>query len=117
MYPPVVSIHKTKTGRGVFAEKSFMEGEVIEVAPTISDCKTKFTGRMRDYIFSSYTNCPVVGFGYASIYNHKNNPTAEWNVKENETIEIKALKNISKGDEIFVSYGDEYWRSRGVKPK
>jgi SET domain-containing protein len=25
---------------------------------------------------------------------------------------IKVIKNIKKGEEIFISYGDNYWKSR-----
>ncbi len=119
MNPPLVSIGQTAMGRGVFANKSFAKDEIIEVAPTITDCGNEFTGRMDDYWFSSSykPKCKVVAFGYASMYNHKNNPTAKWTVKENDTMEIKALEDISKGDEIYISYGDNYWKSRGIKPK
>ncbi len=119
MNPPSVSIRPTPIGRGVFAEKEFVEGEIIEVAPTISDCTTKFTGLMGNYIFTDYNRptCNIIAFGCASMYNHKNDPTAEWIVQPNDTIEIKALTNISKGQEIFISYGNEYWDSMGIQPK
>lgn len=119
MNPPSVSIRPTPIGRGVFAEKEFVEGEIIEVAPTITDCKTNFADRMEDYLFSHNTDpkCSVIAFGYASMYNHKNNPTAEWKVNDNDTMEITALTNISKGDEIFISYSDDYWKSRDIQPE
>jgi hypothetical protein len=119
MFPPSLSVRSTRIGRGVFAEKPFTVGEVIELAPTISDCKTKFTGRTSDYLFRhcNNPNCSVVAFGYASMYNHSNNPSASWKHKPNDTMEVTALCDIKKGDEIFVSYGDKYWKSRGVKPK
>ncbi len=120
MNPPIISIRPTITmGRGVFAEKPFVEGEIIEVAPTISDNTTKFTGLTSKYLFGDITDPTrrVIAFGYASMYNHKKNPNARWILKPNETIEIKAFCDIAKDEEIFISYGSVYWKSTGIKPE
>ena len=120
MNPPIISIRSTSTmGRGVFAEKSFVEGEVIEIAPTISDNTTKFTGLMSKYLFGDITDPTrrVIAFGYASMYNHKKSPNARWILKSNETIEIKAACNITKDEEIFISYGSVYWKTRDIQPE
>jgi hypothetical protein len=119
MHPPTISIRPTKLGRGVFAEKSFVKNELIETAPTICDCKTNFTGRMSDYVFQHAfkPGCHAIAFGYGSMYNHSTNPSAEYIHKPNDTMEVRALCDIPKGDEILFSYGDDYWKSRGIKPK
>ena len=76
---------------------------------------------LHDYVFSHTTK----GFrywamGYGSLYSHSNNPNARWRIIYNpngrETIEIRAVRNITKGEEITCSYTitaknnpDELW--------
>jgi SET domain-containing protein len=51
--------------------------------------------------------------GLAMIYNHSSEPNAEWEIHDNNNfVRFVALKDISKGEEIFHDYGEEYWESR-----
>jgi hypothetical protein len=102
-----------KYGRGVFANKDFTKDEIIELAPYIEGDTTNMIGIVRDYVFGKGANGlrSVIAFGYASLYNHSDTPSAIWNVDDSYVI-IKALKPIKKDDEILVSYGDGYWRTR-----
>ena len=105
-----------KYGRGVFAGKDFDEDEIIEKAPYIEDDNNKVLGTTRDYLFGKLNGKSVVAFGYASIYNHMDNPNAIWDVLD-DYMEIKATRPIKKDEEIFVSYGDKYWETRPHLPK
>lgn len=100
-----------KYGRGVFSNKNFNVGDLIEQAPYIEDKIKNFCGITKDYVFSSKNGKAVLGFGYVSLYNHSDEPNASWKV-DDKTISIKAIKPIQKDQEITISYGHEYWSSR-----
>lgn len=107
-------------GRGVFAKEDIQKGDIIEVAPIILEPKNKIlknSNIMQYVFFSDQTETEyAIAFGYASIYNHNDNNNAQWIVdKPNLKIIITALKNIRKGEEIFVSYGENYFKTRGTQ--
>ena len=101
-------------GRGVFAEKDFKKGEVIEVCPLITDYKKNFaSSKIKDYTFKSKfkPDQEVIVFGMCSMYNHSN----DFNVLHNQDPEnmiYTAARDIKKGEELYVNYGYNYWNSR-----
>ena len=107
-----IKISKKINSRGVFALKDYKEGDIIEVCPCIADDTTKFSGLTEDYLFKYDSKTPLIAFGYCSMYNHSNDYNALWKVISKEKMKIYATKNISMGEEIFISYGDGYWKSR-----
>ena len=112
---PEVIIKESKLGgRGVFSQKNYKKNDIIEICPAILTNKNIINGRTRDYIFShpKDDNKCLIGFGYGSIYNHKDLPNATWNVINEKQIKITALQDILPDEEITVSYGDNYWKTR-----
>jgi SET domain-containing protein len=103
-------------GNGVYAARDIKEGEILEYSPYIEDHIDKFTGIVRDYIFNKPNNKAIVAFGYSSMYNHADVPSADWEVKD-DGIQITANKDINKDDEIFISYGSNYWNTRKLEKK
>jgi SET domain-containing protein len=103
-------------GNGVFAVRDIKKGEILEYSPYIEDHTEKFTGIVRDYIFMKPNGKGIVAFGYSSMYNHADVPSADWNV-EDDGIKITASKDINKDDEIFISYGSSYWKTRKLEKK
>jgi SET domain-containing protein len=109
-------------GRGVFANRNIKKDEVLEFSPYIEVELDDVTGIIRDYVFSkSITTAKqkrvaIIAFGYASMYNHSDDPSATWNIM-NDGIQIIATKDINKDDEIFISYGSSYWDSRTLQKK
>jgi SET domain-containing protein len=107
-------------GKGVFASRDIKKGEVLEYSPYIEDTLDKFTGVVRDYVFNKPTDSSdrraILVFGYSSMYNHADVPSADWNI-ENDGMKITANKNINKDDEIFISYGSNYWNTRNLEKK
>lgn len=102
-------------GYGVFAGKTIRKGEKIEECyflPTKNDDKA-----FEDYYFDvKGKNAILLGFG--CIYNHSDNPNADYTFNVRKSLAtIKASRTIRKGDEIFLSYGDEWFSSRGLKSK
>ncbi len=114
-----VSVRKSDiANRGVFADQDFKTDDIIEICPYIKDKCTNFIGLISDYIFNidntkdKDRKCGSA-MGYFALYNHKDDNNATWIVDDEKSIiTIKAIKDISKDEEIFVNYGTEYWNSR-----
>ena len=102
------------SGRGVFAEKDFKQGEVIEVCPLLTDYKKNFVNsKIKDYTFKSKfkPDQEVIVFGMCSMYNHSDNFNVGHN-QDPENMIFKAVRDIKKGEELYVNYGGPYWNSR-----
>jgi len=104
------------TGLGVYSKESIRDGEVIEIAPLIIvDSDAMSVNNLDDYIFTinKEKDQYAIALGYGSIYNHSDDPNAEWNIdQEKEQLRIIAIKDIQEGQEINVSYGKNYWETR-----
>ncbi len=98
-------------GRGVFTNENLTAGKFIEVSPVIvmsgEERKLLDQTLLHDYIFlwgKEETDC-CVALGYLSIYNHNFNPNAEYEMDfELSVIRIKTIRNLIKGEEIFINY-------------
>ena len=113
---PIKVMKSPISGLGVFATRDIKKGETIEESPCLN-VMGNIHGQLPDYVFTSVKNpdtSSIVALGYASIYNHKDQPTAEWKVIDDYKMIITALEDIPKGNEIFTSYGEEYWSSRNI---
>lgn len=105
------SIH----GYGVFAEQDFAPDELIEECYALLFTK-------KDQNLINYYYCTDKGsalcFGLGSIYNHSDIPNAEYIYSyEHDVMEFRALKQIKKGEEIFTSYGEQWFSSRNTKAR
>jgi hypothetical protein len=113
------SIH----GKGIFAEKNFQKEVLLEISPIIElglplDLITDQV--LKDYIFlngkTSVLNFgpkTYLGLGYISLYNHQDDPNANiiFDFK-NLKATVIAKRDINIGDEIFISYGSNYFKFR-----
>lgn len=102
-------------GYGVFATKAIRKGEKIE------ECYVLVTRGgdkgLEDYYFDVKGKNGIF-LGYGCIYNHSDSPNADYTISRKKRIAtIKAKRAIRKGEEIFVSYGEEWFSSRGWKSK
>lgn len=104
-------------GLGVFAKEKIFKDELIEECPIhkLHIIKGNSDPCLNDYRFNwpktdNWTH-QVVTWGYGSLYNHSNNPNAEWRDSDNlETFKFYAIRDIEINEEILVYYGgDEYW--------
>jgi hypothetical protein len=91
-----------KKGRGVFSKEHICEGEVVEIAPALKIPKESeyleeylFCGPDDDYL--------LIGFGYASFYNHDDNPNLNW-VAHKDRITFKANRDIAPKTELTIHY-------------
>lgn len=110
---------KESTGRGlgVFASEKIFKGEVFEISPLINLNVNEKSDVLFDYRFYHPENDEnkiyVVALGYGSLYNHSNQNNADWRTGEFMEFEFYAIKDIEKGDEIFIYYGsNEYFNLR-----
>lgn len=109
-------VKKSSThGYGIFAGKKIKKGEKIEECYIIISKGGDKT--LEDFYFDVKGKYGIfTGFGI--IYNHSDDPNADYtiNVKQ-RLVTIKANRDIRKGEEIFISYGDKWFSSRGLKPR
>lgn len=102
-------------GFGVFAGKKLRKGELLEECYMIITKGGDKT--LDDYYFEAKKKYAVFT-GYGSIYNHSDEPNADYilNLKTS-IVTIRADRTIQKGDEIFITYGEDWFSSRGLKAK
>ena len=105
-------------GRGVVAMKNAKKGTVLERSPVVvgpnSDFKAKH-GRMTKadhYLLTWHEKGEnretAMGLGYLMVYNHSDNPNAEFRYRyPQKEIEMVALRDIKKGEEVTHDYGGE----------
>lgn len=122
----VVKLSSPEMGLGVFATEDIEEGELVERCPMIQMAwKSKYLGdpQIFNYLYSN-SNCPCedckrhgnamyMVLGYGMIYNHKDEPNTKWDFNFKNLIgDVTAIKPIKAGEEIFVSYGQNYFKGR-----
>lgn len=101
-------------GRGVFAAKDIVSGELIESCPVISVHKNDVGVLARTILVNYYFSWGkgweelAICLGFGSLYNHSYTPNAKY-VKhvELDTIDFIALYNIKKDEEITVNYNGD----------
>ncbi len=112
-------------GIGVFAKEQINQNEIIEVSRLLKlgwRLHYQHDNILRDYCWTPNCSCQectihgpsmYLGLGFASIYNHSDQPNTKTNFDyKNNTLIISANKDINAGEELFVSYGNNYWKSR-----
>lgn len=103
------------SGYGVFAGKKMRKGEKIEECYMI--ISRGGDKKLEDFYFDANGKSALFT-GYGSIYNHSDDQNADYvlNMKTNIAT-ISADRTIQKDEEILISYGDEWFSSRGWKSK
>jgi uncharacterized protein len=105
-------------GRGLFAGKNYKEGEIIEECDYLIDKPENLMGTILiDYFWDDIINgekkalIPVTG--NCNLANHSDKPNTKVLVNSDKNkLYLIAIKFIRKGDEIYNSYGDNYWNDR-----
>ncbi len=100
-------------GYGVYADKSFKKGEIIEECYIIAS--RGGDKRLEDYYFDVNGRYGIfTGFGI--IYNHSEEPNADYIINaKRKLVTFKAAKPIRIGEELGISYGDKWVSSRSKK--
>lgn len=104
-----------RKGRGIFTNKPIRPGTIIEISPVLvmsaKDRKAIDKTLLHDYIFEwgdSRTQC-CVALGWVSLYNHAFSSNCEYEMDfEEQTMLIRAVKSIKKGEELSINYNGEW---------
>lgn len=101
-------------GRGVFAGGDISKGDLIEACPMLVDVQDTINrGVISDYLFKVDDQKAGLAMGNCSLFNHHDQPNASWRVDpKRELLMVTATKDIKQGQEIFISYGSGYWKTR-----
>ena len=102
-------------GRGVFTSTFIEAGTVVEIAPVIVMSKADRVlldkTLLHDYIFEwgeKKDQC-CMALGYVPVYNHSYNSNCEYEMDFlNQNIQIRAIKPISAGEELFINYNGDF---------
>jgi len=101
-------------GRGMFALRNFLKGELIERAPIIPINEKQWPNAAKtllsDYGFDwgEKDEHAAIALGYISIYNHSYSPNAQLEQMLDELMmEIIAIKDIRAGEQITINYNGD----------
>ena len=102
-------------GRGVFTIKAIHAGTTIEKAPVIvmpeKDRTLLDQTLLHDYIFewgADSKQC-CMALGYVPVYNHSYKSNCEYFMDfDNDMISVKAIRDISEGEEITINYNGNW---------
>ncbi len=106
-------------GRGVYAEKSITEGEVVEIAEVLLLSEqdtwavnqtglkdyTFVVSENLDYTFTDNQDCLVLGNG--ELYNHSQEPNVKYeliNLNGRKQMYFTALRDIKPDEQLFIDY-------------
>ncbi len=108
----MIKVKLTKNmGRGIFATKPIKKNTVIETNHLLiypnderEKCKCRMT--IMNYDFEIGRNKCGIALGLISLLNHNENPNTDYIINGyKETITIKALRDIKRGEQLFIDYG------------
>ena len=106
----------TVSGRGAFALKKIKEGDIIERCPALEVTDKDIGGELLNYVFYGKTeNSRLVAMGNGMLFNHSSTPNVAYYREETSLgpeLILYALRDISKGEELFYTYGDDWWSTR-----
>lgn len=106
-------------GLGVFAGRDFKKDETVEICPYLKIYKGHMNDECEvgDYTFEFDDESEVLIQGYGSMYNHHKDNNIDYIYDEGDDMfEFVALRDIKKGEELTVNYGDDYWNAREEDP-
>lgn len=108
-----IIIKKTKNkGRGVFAQRDFKKGEVIEICHVfeVPHKAVENVNNLQDYFFDWDEENKIYASlsGCGLFYNHSYEPNANYEEDiKNKIMKFIAVKDIKKGEEILINYNGE----------
>lgn len=100
-----------KGGRGVFTSQNIPADTIIEISPvlvlTAKERKEIEKTKLFNYIFEwgNSRKQGALALGYVSMYNHSYNSNCDYEMDYDEnTMTVKTVKPIEKGEELFINY-------------
>jgi len=122
--PLVLACASPLHGIGTFASRDIDSGEIIEYAPNLPLRDSDVTGILQDYVYQSGfkgsdLKINFLQFGCGMLHNHagSSNTVFYRPFADNPFLqEWYAEEFIPYGSEVFSTYGDDYWDTRGITP-
>ena len=114
--PPHIYVDPVENlGRGVFAVRTFIRNEVVEVAPVFqleegfSSLPKEFQHRVFNWKkMSGSGERNAIALGYGSMYNHSERPNVLWDADSGlEVIKFIARRNIDPNEQLTIHYEQE----------
>lgn len=103
-------------GYGVFADGMFLPGETIEECPVVLINEDVAALKNLRFCWKPEGN-KVLALGCGSLYNHAEQPNAIYSVDDQHGLLIfTAIKQIYRGEEIFIDYGKAWFAKRNLDP-
>ena len=108
-------------GNGVFTSERIKANTIVEVSPVIvmehAERLLLDKTLLHDYIFEwgdKKKQC-CMAMGYVPLYNHSYNSNCEYEMEfDKNIISIIAVKNIEKGEELFINYNGTFDNKKRV---
>jgi len=111
--------------RGVFASQDIGAGEIVERCPfVVLGYRMRYHSDpvLLTYLYTHVCPCEeckkhggnfLFLLGYGHMYNHQDNNNAEFKYDfQSLIVDVVTLRPIRKNEEIFVNYGENYFRNR-----
>lgn len=101
-------------GRGLFATRAFIPGELIEESPVIVIPDPQWESlektELKNYYFNWSGNASAIVLGTGELYNYSRTPNAQ-TVRDIQRgiMQYVALQEIHPGEEITIRYQCEPW--------
>lgn len=117
-YAPKLSVGASSThGLGVFAAEEIMEGEVLEMVPTLLANRAVNATALHNYAFEFSDDLVLLQLGLGMYFNHSVNANVRHQQVSSEgglpLISVwTAERRIDPGEEICYDYGFSWWRAR-----
>ncbi|CAL1137259.1 unnamed protein product [Cladocopium goreaui] len=115
-------------GVGVFAQKAFASGEILERCPCLWVAKNSIQPSssvnavdLFDYLFDPGEvdkDRLLLPIGFGLSYNHSEEPNASYKVflEDPPQLVFRATRDISFGEEVLIDYGEDWWLNRRWQP-
>lgn len=106
------------SGRGIFATRNIKNGDLVERCPVLQLDEEDIGGELLNYVFYGENEKKrLVAMGNGMLFNHSSFPNVAYYLEETPLgteLIIYALRDIRKGEELFYSYGREWWITRNI---
>lgn len=113
--PQPLLVGMTDVGRGVFAQRDFAKGEVVETCPLLIKPTGEWGDATADYVFQYDDNdkTRALALGLCSLYNHADKPNLAYETDDQaNTMVTRAARDIKSGEELRISYGKTWFKNR-----
>lgn len=116
-------------GRGVFAGRPFVDGDIIEVCEVLRVPAAELEHLDRTVLYNYYFTWDGdagLALGFGSLYNHSYRPNATYtHMEQDDQLVVRAISHIAPDDEITFNYNgkpgiaDPLWfrEVRGPRPE